>query len=664
MNLSQTGNDYVEFDNITKDISKLLFTDLNGILKARLSAVIPNRSGNNFGNENAPISAKYDCRIKLQYHKNVMSSVEEGMIFAVRNFKNKNLQSKDDGQLKQIYTLLVASRIWPDHYGLRGISDHTYYPMQFEVIEQSVEDWDTDDKSTMMIQLSTIPINYDLVVTIDQNKDNEKEIKYEYVRGFSYPIIGDSVFLLNAKTVSQMYNQKVLKKMNVQMDSLPLEVQKSLKIGTIKMFEDLEDKIPIYINFDNLVRYHFGIFAFTGGGKSNLLSNLLRKILKNTADTKIILFDISCEYPFLLADIFADRSIKSKIILENKVINTDQFYVSVVKPREFEDDERAKKGLDDIFEKGLVTNFVKPYSVTPKCKEVLNELNDLKNEVGGKPHYLDAINQIHNTIFQHMVSNKLTESSFIDETFVTVLSVCATEAIKTFKVNDKSGLYAWAFSRGTLVSRLKKQDKDGDSDREEGEENIAGTKPYDEGMTEDDILELLEGDTRLVCISISDPYTIKELSISITQEILKRRKRQFKVKPHILFVFDEAQEFIRDLSNARGIDRECSEGIETLLRQGRKYGLGGCIATQRIAYLNTSALQQLHTYFVGTLPRPYDRNVVSNTFTIDNGILEKTLEFAPGEWLLSSYIATGIENVPIFIKSDNSEKNIEYYLNS
>lgn len=67
---------------------------------------------------------------------------------------------------------------------------------------------------------------------------------------------------------------------------------------------------------------------------------------------------------------------------------------------------------------------------------------------------------------------------------------------------------------------------------------------------------------------------------------------------------DEAQEFIRDMSNTRGIDRDCSEGIETMLRQGRKYGLGGCVATQRIAYLNTSALQQLHTYFVCTLPKP------------------------------------------------------------
>ena len=54
-----------------------------------------------------------------------------------------------------------------------------------------------------------------------------------------------------------------------------------------------------------------------------------------------------------------------------------------------------------------------------------------------------------------------------------------------------------------------------------------------------------------------------------------------------------------------------------MLRQGRKYGLGGCIATQRIAYLNTNALQQLHTYFVSTLPRPYDRGLISNTFMID-----------------------------------------------
>lgn len=227
------------------------------------------------------------------------------------------------------------------------------------------------------------------------------------------------------------------------------------------------------------------------------------------------------------------------------------------------------------------------------------------------------------------------------------------EAMKTYKISDKAGLYAWASSRDTLLGRIK--------EKVSGDKGSIDTNNI-EGVTTDQIIKIIEGKSRLTCISISDPFTIKELVIDLSREFLHKRKREFKVRPYILFVFDEAQEFVADLTNSRGINKECSEEVETLLRQGRKYGLGGCIATQRIAYLNTSALQQLHTYFVGTLPRPYDRNVVSNTFTIDQGILEKTLEFAPGEWLLSSYIATGIENVPIFIRADNAEKEISSFI--
>ena len=51
--------------------------------------------------------------------------------------------------------------------------------MQFEVIEQSVTDLQNHDKATMMVQISSIPANYDLVV-------NTAENKYEYVKGFSY----------------------------------------------------------------------------------------------------------------------------------------------------------------------------------------------------------------------------------------------------------------------------------------------------------------------------------------------------------------------------------------------------------------------------------------------------------------------------------------------
>ena len=49
---------------------------------------------------------------------------------------------------------------------------------------------------------------------------------------------------------------------------------------------------------------------------------------------------------------------------------------------------------------------------------------------------------------------------------------------------------------------------------------------------------------------------------------------------------------------------------------------------------------------------------------IDKTLLDKTLEFVPGEWLVSSYLATGMANVPIFVKADNAEKEIEKYLSS
>ena len=67
-------------------------------------------------------------------------------------------------------------------------------------------------------------------------------------------------------------------------------------------------------------------------------------------------------------------------------------------------------------------------------------------------------------------------------------------------------------------------------------------------------------------MSIADPFTIKDLVITLSRDLLNRRKRKFQVKPYILFVFDEGQEFISDMSSSSGIDRKCSKQVETLLQ--------------------------------------------------------------------------------------------------
>jgi DNA helicase HerA-like ATPase len=615
-----------------KKFNPLCFTDFDGKLRARLAAVVPRFFGGGDDSKVTGTSARYQCRVKIEYQKDLMGLLEEGMLLAAKNFKHPEVGAER-------FTLMEISRVWPEHFGLRGLSDHGYYPMQFEIIEQSEADWETDDTSTMMIQIDAIPINYDLIIRGDCG--------FEFVKGFSYPVVGSSIYILSSEMINRMYNQKIAEELGVKTTATSADARADPRLGLVKMFEASNVPIPIYVNFEKLIRYHFGVFAFTGGGKSNLMSNVLRRILLHTTDTKIVVFDISCEYTFLLLDVLADPNVNAKVVLEHRIDGLEQFFNSVVKPREYETDERTKVGLRALMAQGKLGFYTKPKQIIPTYSQFMAELDDQRKDSVSRPHYINAIDAIHDAVRVFVENHGLSENQEISEEFISQIDEVSRNAMETYRVNDKSGLYAWATTRNTIADLFKKRSE------KEAKDSAA--------LTVEGIRELLEDKTtNLVILSISDPFVIKELAISLTQDLLVRRKRRFTVKPYILVVFDEAQEFIS--SEKIGIDSKCSQHVETLLRQGRKYGLGVCIATQRIAYLNTNALQQLHTYFVGTLPRPYDRLLISETFMIDKGILEKTLEFAPGEWLLSSYIATGIENVPIFIKADNAEKEVEKYL--
>ena len=603
------------------------FTDLDGRFDGRLAAVYAIRR-TDVSAETTGFSAKYECRVKAQYQRDLMGLLEEGMLLAVRNFKAKKYGGKR-------FTLLEVSRIGPEHFGLRGLSEQSYYPYQFEIIEQSVADWDTDDKATMMIQLSAIPLNYDLILDGGEQR---------YFKGFTYPVVGERVYILNKATIHRMYNRKLLDELGVvwsEKIATTFEARKDPRVGTIKMFQEEEGAVPIYVSFERLVRYHFGVFSFTGGGKSNLLSNILRRIIYHSKKTKTVIFDISMEYPFLLQDVFVDKTINSKIITEVPVADADHLQKIVVTPRGFEKYDLTSN-LEDIFSQGKLGHYAEAGRSPPTFENVLDQVRLLEKGEGDKQVNLDAIHEIEEKILDWLRDNRTDRFSIVTPEFLDYLQSVATTAVEKFKVWKSGSLAAWAGTRSELKSSLSHT-----------------TETIDKNAyTTAKLLGLLDDDTRLLCLSIAEPNIIKKLAIDLTTEMLKRRKREFQVEPQILFVFDEAQEFIPAYDKARGIDLTCTNRIETLLRQGRKYGLGGCVATQRIAYLNTNALQQLHTYFVGPLPRPYDRSLVSSTFTIDQGILEKTLEFAPGQWLLSSYIATGMENVPIFITADNSENEM------
>jgi DNA helicase HerA-like ATPase len=166
----------------------------------------------------------------------------------------------------------------------------------------------------------------------------------------------------------------------------------------------------------------------------------------------------------------------------------------------------------------------------------------------------------------------------------------------------------------------------------------------------------------LIVIQAADPDALRQFACDLGMAIYSERRRSGQISPLVSFVFDEADEFI-----PLNFDRDSSYSKSTaiamaLARRGRKFGLGIGIATQRVTYLNTSIMAQPHTYFISKLPRQTDRQRVCEAFGISEEMFRQTFKFRKGNWLLVSHDATGLESVPLPIKTENADDRVLSWL--
>jgi hypothetical protein len=86
------------------------------------------------------------------------------------------------------------------------------------------------------------------------------------------------------------------------------------------LYDDEIEKI--YGSFlKTISHYHVGVFAFTGSGKSNLTSLVLRKSVNSLPNMKFVIFDISSEYGINILDLL--KSIPSRVIFTDELRGKD-----------------------------------------------------------------------------------------------------------------------------------------------------------------------------------------------------------------------------------------------------------------------------------------------------------------------------------------------------
>jgi DNA helicase HerA-like ATPase len=578
-----------------------MFDDLGGKFEARLRKVYPSTKTAKSGDQEIVVT-------------NVVATVEARFDFGTLerlyspNFIAVERQGGDGG-----YVIFEVVGVNPIHFQMLGMDISMPTVLRREYLDTINESWGKSQET--WIDMAAVPTWYSM-------KEEDGGAKFE--RSRMLPLAGAKVHLLSKKTVEEF-----------------LCFPKGEVVGTMLGFE-----LPLTISLENLIRYHAGVFGFTGAGKSNLTSVLLRKVMKSKTDITTVVFDVSGEYATHLIDLLEEDG---RILSYEPMEDQEQVYNSQVIPESLEgsvSDRAIQSIFSGLLSKKLVQKLSMGAGTSSLDLAALEELLVSTAEDGksGAVVAKIALESLTTKFFRKMKLQRNAKLSELDDAAKVELLKLLDE-IKT-KVNDRTSL----FSEINAISEYV-ETATGDAVGVETEltpERLAWELVKEEAP-------------RLNVLYLPDPAQARAIASRLIDRLLYLRKRHGS-KRKILIVLDEAQEYIPGEPRERDNTIASNISVEALLRQGRKYRVHCWLATQRVARLNVSALQQLHSYFVSTLPRFYDRMVISESFALPLEVLERTAQLDTGEWVFVSYKATRRKNVPVFLRTENNEEAIANYL--
>ena len=595
------------------------FDDIEGEFKARLRDIATTTRSTV---DNSTVTFR-TARIECEYTPKVIKHLAMGQLVAIPNVQALGENS--------VYSLYEIADVYPMHYSMLTLDRSQPAAIRAEFMELIQKEWEKGSKSTW-IEIVAAPIGHVMRVASDG-------VSYEK-KGMA-PLTGSLVKLLSKESI-----QKLICYLPPKGDS------GNYSLGTLLGFTDAS--IPFSVNLESLIHYMGGVFAFTGSGKSNLTASVVRKALRAIPDLKVVIFDVSAEYGIHILDVLNE--------LPSRVLFTDFFGDNKNPPAEYFKRHATPESLagrekeflpkiSSLFADGKVEFLqsrlageedVARFSTYEGLIEVLtNTLNDRYGAVQQKI----LVPQVVETIKQFLRENKIElEARFSAKTSELITKI--QPLISDLGTN--SSLKKTFDSLATVVASIP-----------EASETEGG---YTWSTLADEILSLDKDSPRVFVVNLPEAEDARLETANVINEVFRKRKRSFTLSPRVLFVIDEAQEFIPQTPRKEDGTDQSSRAVERLLRHGRKYHLNCWISTQRVAHLNTNALQQLHSYFVSTMPRPYDRQLISDTFAIDDAFMERTLAFQNGDWLLTSFKATATQNIPVFFHADNNEEVLDSYL--
>lgn len=422
----------------------------------------------------------------------------------------------------------------------------------------------------------------------------------KFERGIgTFPTINDEVHLVTEKDLKSIYG--------------------SYEEGLIEIGKhSSSENLSVYLDLHNLVLRHSAILGSTGSGKSNTTANVIKSILNVYQGSRVVLIDPHGEYPSAFT-----RKRKAKVFRINDPVHPlyipfwamtfDElafFLVGRPKGQENTSDKRLREEIVNLKKNNaqkLKAGNVDPAYITadsPIPFNIRKMWHNFNREVYGTHSVTGKDKQCRQT--EELVDKdegdpqKLIPAKF---------KPYSMGNIPPFKSSNEM-MYGY---EQKIYSRLKDTRFD----------FMFNPKDFYDTISENDIDKLfrdwIDHDERLTILDLSGvPFELIDISVGLISRLLFDsmywgRFEQYTGRQRpLLMVYEEAHSYLPKNEESTHIYGYARKSVEKIFKEGRKFGMGAMVVTQRPSEISETILAQVGTFIALRLTNSSDQGTVKS----------------------------------------------------
>ncbi len=418
------------------------------------------------------------------------------------------------------------------------------------------------------------------------NNDFEKGIG-------SYPTINDEVYLVVEEDLAAIYGNR----------------QKGvIDIGT----HSSSEKLPVFLDVHNLILRHSAIIGSTGSGKSNAAAHILKSILKELPGSRIILVDTHGEYSSAFseeeANVLKINDASKPLIIPFWIMNFDELSFFLVSRQSGQEKPEDKKLRESILEMKLANaDKLKAGKITKEFITADSPIPfDLKLLWYQFNRTVNATYNIADEKFQTEETEMLVKEGDYKKLLPTEFEPYESVNRAPFKAKDQT-MYVYERKILSILRDSRFNFMFNPDDYVDSESN--------------DIDKLLRdwigSEKRLTILDLSGvPFELIDISVGIITRFLfdsmywgRFEEYTGRSRP-LLMVFDESHTYLPKAESSTAIYGYARKSVERVFKEGRKFGIGAMVLTQRPSEISETILAQVGTFIALRLTNSSDKGTV------------------------------------------------------